>query len=210
MKTKYMHISLIFIFSLLFTGCVNKIAQPTIDNYNDKVKILEEVKGYYKSRIGKEKKLLLNFNQYNSKHTLMKWTKNSYKTICFTNKICLVDTLENGYFTHSAISGREELFQLDKPVKYSILKKISHIEYIDDPEIYHNKEIDEGLKIIYIPVLNTISHKEIGESIYQKINQLGFNTYTVRTNHEMSVHPADEYGEKNTNFTQNLIRNIHL
>lgn len=196
MKNKYLSFLLIFILFFIFTGCVNKIPEPTIDNHEDKVKILEPIKGYYQNRVGKSKNLFLNNYEYGIQYTLMKWPNNNYKTICFLNKICLIDTMNKGYFTHSSVLGREELFKLTKPAKYKILKKISTIEFISNPKIYNDENRKKGLQIIYLPSLNTISHKEVGESIFEKINQFNFNTYRVPINQEVSLHPIDEYGEK--------------
>ena len=200
----------LIVFLFIFTGCANKLAPPRIDNIQDKVKILEPIKGSYKNNIGKEKKLIINDYIYEVTYSLMKWSKNNYKTICLANKICLVDTLNNGYFTHSAISGQEELFELDKPVKYAILKKILNIDYIDNPKIYHNKVIKEGLEIIYIPSLNTISNKEVGESMYVKINQLAFNTYKIGINKKLSVLQIDEYGQARNEYIVNFNKNYPL
>ncbi|WP_428026894.1 hypothetical protein [Arcobacter sp.] len=206
---KYKIIS-IFIFLFIFTGCVTKIELPVIDNIDTLVKILSPIDGYYENAIGKEKKLIISNYEYNLKHNLLTWPKNKYKTICFSNKICLVDTLDKGYFTHSAVKGREKLFKLDKVTNYSILKKLLTINYIDNPKIYHNEKIVEGLKIIYIPLLNTISYREIGESMYEKINQFAFNTYITKVNQIISAHPIDEYGEEKYELNVNFNKDYKL
>ena len=83
----------------------------------------------------------------------MIWAKNNYKSICISKLICLVDISGNGYFSHSAILGREALFPLNNPVQY----------------FYTIKNSDT----ISIPSLNTTSTKEIGETMYEKFNLYG-------------------------------------
>lgn len=204
MKIKYINIFFISIFLFIFSGCTNKIPLPY--NTNKEIKILDPVDGYYENRVGKKREIINN-SEFKAKHNLLRWSKNDYKAICFSTKICLIDTLNNGYFSHSAVMGRDELFPLNKPVKYSILVKMFDINDIDSPKIYHNNLVKEGLKVIYIPSLNTSSTREVGESMYEKINQFVFNTYKVKINEKLSVYPIDEYGQKrdeyNTSFNKN-------
>lgn len=190
MKTKNIAILLILIFLFIFNGCVNKISLPKMSNKNTQVKILEPVDAYYENRIGKGRKLVLKTNDYNLKYPLLLWPENNYKTICIRNKICLVDTLNNGSFSHSAVIGRKKLFPLSKPSKYV------EINYLDSPLTFHDKEVEEGFEIIYLPKLNTISSKEIGEPIFEKINQFVFDTYTVNLNQDITVYHRNEYSTK--------------
>ena len=138
----------------IFSGCANKIALPKID-YNNNIKVLEPIDGYYENKLGKQNKIVISNYELDSKHNLSRWAKNNYKTICFSTKICLIDTLNNGYFSHSAVIGRDELFPLNKPVKY--LYTVNH-------------------STIYLPPLNDVSTKEVGESMYEK-----FNLYDIQT-----------------------------
>lgn len=153
MKIKYVNIFLISIFLFIFSGCANKIALPY--NTNEQIKILEPINDYYENRIGKEHKIVVSDFEFNSKHNLLRWAKNNYKAICFTTKICLIDTLNNGYFSHSAVIGRDELFPLNKPIKY--LFTVNH-------------------STIYLPQLNDVSTKEVGESMYEKLNLYDIQT----------------------------------
>lgn len=177
MKNIQINLSYIFLtlFFIIFSGCANKIAFP-ISRESEYIKMLEPIEGYYESKIGKKNIINIAPHEYKSKYTLLRWPENNYKTICLRNKICLLDTLNNGYFSHAAVIGRKELYPLTKPSKYIKLK---------EPSIYHNEKEETGIKIIYLPKLNTISTKEVGESMYQKINQFIFDTYTTTVNFEI-------------------------
>ncbi|GEM_PF-1072105 len=191
---------LIFAFlCLFFIGCTKNIAQPTIYTPIMKVQLSEPINGYYENKIGTKKEFYIEPNSEDLYH-LKKWPKDFYKSICLLNKICLIDTQNNGYFSHSAIQGREELYPLNKPSKYIIISKNFEINFIDLPMEYHNQDIKERIQIIYIPTLNQISKKEIGESIFEKIKQAIFDTYTITVNETISVAPKDEYGRERAEY----------
>jgi len=192
--------------SLFFTACNKRIQPPSYAS--GQVKLLEEVHGYYETKIGIKKDLNIKTANYESLHRLRLWPQNNYNSICFYRPLCLIDTMNNGYFTHSALITKKDLFPLTKPVKYTILKKISTVQYIDKPKIYNDENRKEGLSIIYIPALNTISNKEVGESIFAKINQYKFNKYETRINQKILVHLTNEYGENDNRaieFDKNYI-----
>lgn len=51
---------------------------------------------------------------------------------------------------------------------------------IQEASIYHDKSKNSGIEILSIPSLNTVNTIEVGENLYQKINQQTFDTYTVK------------------------------
>ncbi len=181
----------------IFSGCANKIALPTVNNHSY-IKILEPIDGYYENKVGVAKKISISNYEFNNKYNLLTWAKDNYKTICFSTKICLIDALNNGYFSHSAIKGRDELYPLVKPVKY--------LEYtaLDAPTIFHDQKVKIGVNIIFMPPLNSNSIKEVGESMYEKVNQFVFDTYNTQVNqkilnmelnkkYDLLVWPKNEY-----------------
>lgn len=193
----------------IFSGCANKVGLPKMDKgISSYVKILEPIDGYYENKIGKDKKIITNDYTYETIYTLLKWPENNFNTICFLNNICLIDTLNNGYFTHSAIRNYEELFPLNKPTKYTLLKRTS--KYIENPKIYQDKTLRNGASIIYLPALNSIQTKEVGESIFKKINEFRFNTSTVKINQTVSGFTLNEYGEGKNNFNISFTSNYKL
>lgn len=195
---KIINIFFVLITLYIFSGCVNKIPFPKISIKDSYAKILDPINGYYENKVGGKNKIVINNSEFNSKHSLLRWPKNNYKTICFSNRICLIDTLNNNSFSHSAVMGREELYPLVNPVKYL------ETDTLASPIIFHNPKVQVGSNTIYIPSLNTISTREVGESMYEKINQFTFDTYTTNLNQDVSVQSGDEYGENIQKFDLNL------
>lgn len=176
---RIVNIFFVLITLYIFSGCANKVPFPKISTKDSYAKILNPIDGYYENKFGKKNKIVVNNSEFNSKHSLLIWPKNNYKTICFTNRICLIDTLNNNYFSHSAVMGIEELYPLVTPVKYL------EIATLDSPIIFHNPKIQVGFKKVYIPSLNTISTREVGESMYEKTNQFVFDTYSTQINQKI-------------------------
>jgi len=50
---------------------------------------------------------------------------------------------------------------------------------IPEPQIYHDKSKPTGKTIVRIPELNQVKTIEVGENIYQKINEYQYDTYDV-------------------------------
>jgi hypothetical protein len=166
--------------TIVLSGCSKNIGQPKVDANDTYIEILEPVDGYYENKVGTKKELKIDKDSLNLKYRLLRWPIGNHKTICSNYiNICLIDTLNNEHFSHSAVMGRETLFPLVKNVKYSELKKL------DMPIIFHDNKIKVGINTVHIPELNTISTKEVGDSMYEKINQYVFDTYTVKINQEI-------------------------
>ena len=141
-----------YILLLIFSGCAKKIMNPIVDYDNDVI-IIDKIDGYYENKLGKKINIVVNQFEYDETHQLLIWPKNNYKAICISKSICFIDTSNSGYFSHSAILGRAELFPLNNPVQY----------------FYTVRNSDT----ISIPSLNSISTKEIGEAMYEKFNLHG-------------------------------------
>ena len=200
MRIKHITFLISLFLLIIFTGCAAKIEQPMVIQ-KEKIKILEKAEGYIENKISIKKNFVFNEYYFDIEYNSLKWPKNGYKSICVMNNICLIDTEGKGYFTHSAVRGLDKLFPLNKSVKYSLLKKSFNIDYIDNIEIYHNKNIKNGIKTIYLPELNSIAKREIGEPMYEKINQISLDTYTVNINQKVNAIVKDEYSfEKEINI----------
>lgn len=202
MKTSCKQFFLIFISSFIFLGCAknNNIALPKATK--DFVKIENKINGYYEINEGIKKHIILQDYQYEQIHQLMQWQKTNNKAICFATFACLVDVENKGYFTHSGFKGRDNLLKLDENVKYSIVKK--EVYFVNSPEIYHDRKIKSGINTIYFPSINSISTKEVGESMYEKINQFAFDTYSTHLNQDVLTQRGDEYGKNIQDFNLNF------
>ncbi|WP_066219865.1 hypothetical protein [Aliarcobacter cryaerophilus] len=152
MRIKHITFLISLFLLIIFTSCAKKLPHPTTD-YDNNVIIIDKIDGYYENKLGKKHNIVINQFEYEKTYPLLIWAKNNYKSICISQLICLVDTSGNGYFSHSAILGREALFPLNNPVQY----------------FYTIKNSDT----ISIPSLNTTSTKEIGETMYEKFNLYG-------------------------------------
>jgi hypothetical protein len=201
MKINCKQFFLIFISSFIFLGCAkNNITLPKTTK--EFVKIENKINGYYEIDEGIKKPIIIQDYQYEQNHQLLLWPKTNSKTICFSTFVCLIDIENKGYFTHSGFKGKDNLFKLEGNVKYSVVKK--EFYFVNSPEIYHDKKIKMGINTIHSPAINSISTKEVGESMYEKINQFTFDTYTTNLNQDVSVQSGDEYGENIQKFDLNL------
>lgn len=59
------------------------------------------------------------------------------------------------------------------------LSGCSHSPKILEPQVYHDTARSTGKTIVRTPALNEIKTVEIGENIYQKINEYKYDTYNV-------------------------------
>lgn len=110
---------------------------------------------------------------------LHKW--GNLNTIYRDSNECLVDVDNSGLFTHDAEADKmeDDLEKLGAPIKYKILPITSSYSKIQEPHVYHDESKTTGKTIIRMPALHAIKTVEIGENIYQKINQYTYNTFEV-------------------------------
>lgn len=184
---------------VFFSACSKNINYPYISHKETKIKLEDTVSGFTKNKLGIKKDIILDNKVYSTSHFLLIWpNKELSKTICFDNNICLIDKNNLGYFSHSAIKRKKELYPLNSFVKYKKLEKQS--ESINEPFIYRNKDIEVGQKIVRIPDFGIVTTKEVGESIYSKINKIEDNSYSIFTVGEVKGYILDAYGQNKYDF----------
>ncbi len=190
-KVKYLSLGIIVVIAIGISGC-NKIT-PKPQVYHDKTRATGiktigidkniEVNGTtYEVIVAKPE--VLNWDElqkYRKENIsiLHKWGPNEFNTIYRDRDDCLTDINNTGFFTHEAEEDKmESLDKLKVPIGYEILAKSTYSK-IQEPQVYHDSSKVTGKTVIRIPALNAIKTVEIGENIYQKINQYAYNTYEI-------------------------------
>lgn len=206
--SRSLSIGLIISIGLLVGGCSNIAKTPTPQVYHDKTKPVGLI------RIGVDKNIEVNasdtyfveiskpveldfteLHNYKKDQTLIlnKWGPDEYNTIYRDKDDCFTDINNSGFFTH----GKDEddmndLGKLHSSIEYKIIPTRSTYSNIPKPKIYHDTTKTIGKSIIRTPILNQTKTVEIGENIYQKINQYQYDTYEVILTNPDNLYEMDK------------------
>ena len=99
---------------------------------------------------------------------LKKWGELDYKMICNSENKCLIDTLGNNTFTHTAIYPKNELVEMKTPIRYKLnpILKNNSFKYI---ALYQGK-IGNKIKISFREFIDNMARPSFTQDIEYELN----------------------------------------